>query len=309
MMSRFGRAHDRGLRVEQRVDALGGAGIGAELRRHLAAVHRAGTAAELLPGHAEQRVVDTGRDVDRARLAGAALHAATDAAEVDLPRLPGPQAFAQLLREAPRVGRRPEGVGRQSARGLVVLAAAVSGERQRQHHVGTEGPHDAHDVAERVVVAPLREGLLDAEREAELVRAAEVLLDRVVAVQRHQLGRAQDAERVEQLRADRVLPALAARDREERRAHAEPAREAHEDAVVLVVGMRGHVEHAAGRAERRSARPRPLAPRSRSSGTSGCWAGEAAPAGRSAAQATRTPRARRSCGVMPTIVGCGIIAG
>jgi hypothetical protein len=120
-------------------------------------------------------------------------------------------------------------------------------ERQRHDHVGAKRAHHADHVAERLLPAPLREGLFDAERVAELVGAAEVLLDPVVAVERQQLARAQDAECFEQLRPDRVLPALATRDREQRRAQAEPAREPHQDPVVLVVGVRGHVQHAPGR--------------------------------------------------------------
>ena len=177
------------------------------------------------------------------------LAVAADPALVDLPRLPGPQALAQLLREARRVGRRPEGLAGEPPHRLVVLAAALALEGQGEDHVGAEGPDDAHDVAERLLAAPLREGLLHAERVAELVGAAEVLLDPVVAVDRHQLPGPQHAERLEQLGADRVLPALAPRQREQARAQAEPAREADEHPVVLVVGVGGDEEDPARDAE------------------------------------------------------------
>jgi len=120
-----------------------------------------------------------------------------------------------LLREARGIPRGPERVAGEHGHRVVVLAAAFTRKRQRHDHVRAEGAHDADDVAERVLPTPLREGLLDAERVPELVGAAEVLLDGVVAVQRHELARAKDAQRIEQLRADRVLPALAARDGQE----------------------------------------------------------------------------------------------
>ena len=245
-----------------------------ELAGALAAVHRPRAAAELLPRHAQQRIVDAGRHADR-RAARPRVDAA-DPARVDLPRLPRSQAPDGAARgSAPGRPRRGRPRGR-AGRPRVVLPAARPLERQRQDDVRPERAHDAHDVAERVLAAPLREGLLDAEREAELVRAAEVLLHPVVAVQRVELRGAQHAERVEQLGADRVLPAFAARQREERRAHAEAAREPNENAVVLVVRVRRHVQHARPTPSGRSARPRPTAPRSRSSGACGAGWGEAA---------------------------------
>ncbi len=198
---------DRRLRVEEAEHPLRRTGVGPELSRPLAAVHRPRAGAELLPRHPEQRVVDAGGHADRR---ARHLPVAPDPALVDLPRLPRPQALAQLLREPRRVGRRPEGLAGEPPHRLVVLAAALALERQGEDHVGAEGADDAHDVAERLLAAPLREGLLHAEGEAELVGAAEVLLDPVVAVDRRQLPGAQHAERLEQLGPDRVLAALAA---------------------------------------------------------------------------------------------------
>ena len=179
-------AVDRRLRVEEAEDALRRPGVGHELPRPLAAVHRPRAAAELLPRHPEHGVVDAGRHADRR---AGHLAVAADPALVDLARLPRPQALAELLREARRVGGRAERLAGEPAHRLVVLAAALALEGQGEDHVGAEGADDAHDVAERLLAAPLRERLLDAEREAELVGAAEVLLDPVVAVERHQLAR------------------------------------------------------------------------------------------------------------------------
>ena len=66
--------------------------------------------------------------------------------------------------------------------------------------------------------APLLERLVDAERVAEIDGAREVLLRAVEAMQRRELLRPQHAERLENLGADLVLPAVAARRRRERRA-------------------------------------------------------------------------------------------
>ena len=88
------------------------------------------------------------------------------------------------------------------------------------------------------LAAPLLERLLDAERVAEVDRAREVLLGAVEAMQRRQLLGAQDAERLEDLRADLVLSAVAARRRRQRRAKTLTAIEHHQQPVVLVVGMR-----------------------------------------------------------------------
>ena len=97
--------------------------------------------------------------------------------------------------------------------------------------------------------APLLERLVDAEREAEVDRAGEVLLGAVEAVQRGELLGPQHAERLEDLGADLVLPAVAARRRRERGAIALAAIEHHQQPVVLIVGMRGRHHEDAGVAQ------------------------------------------------------------
>jgi hypothetical protein len=127
-----------------------------------------------------------------------------------------------------------------------MLAAGVAGRRQRDDHVGADRPDQPHVVGGDLLTAPLLEGLVDAERVAEVDRAREVLLGAVEAMQRGQLAGAQDAERLEDLRTDFVLAAVAARRRRERRAIAEAAVQHHEQPVVLVVGMRRRVHEDAG---------------------------------------------------------------
>ena len=130
-----------------------------------------------------------------------------------------------------------------------MLAAALAVVDEAHHHVGPDGADHAHVVAEDGLAAPLLERLLDAEREAEVDRAREVLLGAVELVHRRQFFGAQHGERFEDLRADLVLPAFAARGGDERRAEALRVPVVGEQRVVLVVGMRRGHHHVAHRVE------------------------------------------------------------
>jgi hypothetical protein len=141
----------RRLRVEEGEHPCRRPGVGHELRHALAAVQGPRAAAELLPRRPEDRVVHAGRHADRL---ARHLAVSADAPLVDLPRLPGPQALPQLLLEARGVGRHAERLAGESTDRLVVLPAALALEGQGEDHVGAEGPHDAHDVAERLLGGP-----------------------------------------------------------------------------------------------------------------------------------------------------------
>ena len=108
----------------------------------------------------------------------------------------------------------------------MVLAAASAVGRHRDDDVRAHHADEAHDVGEDLVLAPLRERLLDAERVAEVDRAREELLGAVDAVRREQLLGAQDREREALLGAEVVLPALAARQGQLDDARAEAVRRA-----------------------------------------------------------------------------------
>ena len=75
------------------------------------------------------------------------------------------------------------------------------------------------------------------------------MLPTVHAPGRQEFLRADDAQRIADLRADEVLPALTARQRKVRRAHAASLGEIGDELGVFVVGMRRDVEHAAALAE------------------------------------------------------------
>ena len=135
--------------------------------------------------------------------------------EVELRRLPRPQARGDLLRKPRRVSGGGERLARQDRRRLMMLPAVLSLRAHRGDHVGAHGADDAHDVAQHLLAAPPRERLLPAERVPEIHRAGEVLLGAVEAVRGQQLLGPQHGQGVEQLGANLVLSAIAARSREE----------------------------------------------------------------------------------------------
>ena len=90
-----------------------------------------------------------------------------------------------------------------------MLTPAAQIRPHRDQHVGSRHADQPHVVAEDLVLAPLLERLVDAERVAEVDGAAEHLLGAVEAVRGAQLLAAQHAKRLEQLGADLVLPAVA----------------------------------------------------------------------------------------------------
>ena len=225
-------------------------GQGDELPHALALVHAAREAADLGPGRTEQRVVATEIDRGHTRAArrpeagsrpGTHTEGESDAV-VELPRLPGSQPFGDLLRKACRVRGGAPRLVRQHRRRLVMLAAAAPLRRHGGDHVGPDGANHPDEVAEDLVPAPPLEGLLDAEGVTEVDGAGEVLLGAVQPVRGVQLLGPQHRQRVEQLGADLVLAAVAARRRQQHGAVALASRQSRQQGIVLVVGM-GHDRH------------------------------------------------------------------
>ena len=101
------------------------------------------------------------------------------------------------------------------------------------------------DVGEDAVVPPFLHGLRGGLGEAEIDGAGEKLLGAVDLARRQQFLRADHAQLRALLRADQVLPALAARERKVRRAHVAAAREIGQHARALVVGVRRDHQHRA----------------------------------------------------------------
>ena len=157
---------------------------------------------------------------------------------------------------------------------LAVPVARVPGEARQDDHRPLPAD-DFHDVRHRRFLVPR------AERFVEVLRVAVVgkggVVDPVEAVPvpgRLEFRGPDQPEPVEQLRPDGVRPRLAPGDAEERGAHpVAPAQES-EERPVLVVGMRGDVQHRPGGLEfldpvpghRRPSLPRPGRLGSRRSG-------------------------------------------
>ncbi len=127
----------------------------------------------------------------------------------------------------------------------MVLSAAGAVDPEGHHHVGAERADVADEVAENLLPPPLLEGFFGAEGVAEVDRAREVLFGAIELVRRQQLFRAQDAERVEELRPDLVLAAISPRRGHQRHPHPEMPRVQRQHRVVLIVGMRRRVHQRA----------------------------------------------------------------
>ena len=156
-----------------------------------------------------------------------------------------------------------------------MLSAARAIGAHRDHHVGPREPDQSHVVADDLVLAPLLERLVDAERVAEIHGAREELLGAIDAVRGQQLLGAQHAERLEDLGADLVLSAVAARGRRQHDSQPLALALHRQQRVVFVVWMRGDVHHRAdGRELAEHEREGHLAALI---GQPGCgWAGQAA---------------------------------
>jgi len=123
------------------------------------------------------------------------------------------------------------------------------GRKARDDDVGPEPPDDRHDVGQHGLAPPETQRLVGALREAEVARAREKLFGAVDAPGREQLLRADEPELGALLGPDEVLAAVAAGHRQVRRAHERDVLEVRQEARVLVVGVRGDVQHAPDDAE------------------------------------------------------------
>src|SRR4029453_7847023 len=112
-----------------------------------------------------------------------------------------------------------------------------------------EHPDHADHVAKDLALAPLRFGLGQRLRETVVEGAREELFTPTEAPRLEQFLGADHAERVEQLRADDVLPALSTREREIGDPRLVAPRRPCDKRRVLIVWMRTGKEHARRRLE------------------------------------------------------------
>src|SRR5688500_3391745 len=98
---------------------------------------------------------------------------------------------------------------------LAVAVARGPGEH-RDDYMRAERAHDRDDVAEQLLPGPMLVCVGRILREAEIIRAGEVLPGAIDPARRDELLGAHDAERFAQLVADEILSSIAPRQREVR---------------------------------------------------------------------------------------------
>ncbi|MEZ5419846.1 MAG: hypothetical protein R2708_21225 [Vicinamibacterales bacterium] len=231
-------------RAHAGVVAVVGPGAGHEPAAVLRTLETQAEAGDVVERVAEIGAVLAAVDAHRPRLVLA------DAADVDLEGLPRTQALGNLLGIDVRVAGGLECELRDEPGRLVVaVAIALVALEARQQHPRPAHADDADDIAHHGVLAPLLERLLEALREAVVHHRREVLLvNAVVAVGDAQLLGADEPEAVEELRPDGVVARFPAVQREQGQPGAVAARQARDDAAVLVIGMRRGVHDARRRA-------------------------------------------------------------
>ena len=196
---------------------------------------------------AEHRVERAGLDPRRSARCrgGPETHAA-----IQLQRLPGTEAFLQLLGELRGVGSRLERERCEIARQLVLpVTVGLGAAEPRVDDERPVGADDPHHVAEHLALSPERGGLGAALREPVVERPREELLGPVQGPGLQQLLGPDDAERLEQFGADDVLPALAAVERQVGHPRVVATRHPRHERRVLVVGVGRHEQGARGRRE------------------------------------------------------------
>jgi hypothetical protein len=163
-----------------------------------------------------------------------------------LPRL----EVAELLGKRRGIGGEAEGFdGQDGRRGVMAMRSRRSRREPGDDDVRAELADHADDVAEDGLPIPDAERLLGVLRVAEILRAREVLSSAVEPARCEQLLRARHTQRLAELRAEQVLSTVTARERQIGGAVSASAREVGDDLGVLVVRMRGNVQHAARRGE------------------------------------------------------------
>src|SRR5438105_13120617 len=122
---------------------------------------------------------------------------------------------------------------------MMSVSVAWRAAEDRNDHMRTKIPNDAHDIAENRILWPVLVRLFGALREPKIVRAREVLMSAVDAARGEQLLSANRAEGLTELIADEVLATVTPGEREIRRFHLAPSRQAGEGLFILVVLRRG----------------------------------------------------------------------
>src|SRR5260370_1184741 len=127
------------------------------------------------------------------------------------------------------------------------MTVAGSPAEAQYNHVWPESPDRPHDVAKDLVVpTPLFKRFLGRFAEPEIDRPREKLLGAVDSPGRQKFLSANHSQRVALFRANQILPALAAGEREIARPHLAATREIGQNRCVFIVRMGGDHQDTAG---------------------------------------------------------------
>ena len=166
-------------------------------------------------------------------------------AAVELQRLPGTQAFQDLLWKLGGVSRRAKGQRNELSRELVmpVTIRRCAAEDRIDDERAEHAYHPDH-VADDFLLAPHAGGFLQRLGEPEVELPAEELLTAVQSPRLQQLLRANDSQGLEELGPDGILPAFPTREGKVPHAGVIAAGEPGHEQRVLVIRVRADDQHA-----------------------------------------------------------------
>ena len=127
----------------------------------------------------------------------------------------------------------------------MTVRLVVLGTETRHHHIWPEAPDLPDDIGKNFVAVPNAQCFGRAFRKAEIDCAREKLPAMIEPARGEKFLCADDTEALAQLGPDQVLPAVAARDGKIGGVIKRTIRPKRDEIRVLIVRMRGHVEHAA----------------------------------------------------------------
>ena len=208
---------------------------------------RAAGRVDLGVGFSEQRLIAAGLEQDQAAGSKGTLRARKKNADAFQRSRVGCHGCdeLQLLRETLRIAGQLESFLRElRGRGVMAVRLVVVGRETRDDDVGPEFADRPDRVGQNLVAIPEAQRLRGRLRESEIVRAREELLAVIDPARGQQFLGADDAQLFAQLRADQILPAVAARQRKIGGVVKRAVRPIGDQAGVLVVRMRGDVKRA-----------------------------------------------------------------
>ncbi len=127
---------------------------------------------------------------------------------------------------------------------MMAMAVGWRARKAGDDHVGLKGAHDTDHVPQNLLVAPFRQRLVGALREPKIVGAGEELLGPVHPSSRQQFFCANDPQRLKELGAEPILPAVATGHGQVGRPGEDTTPQIGQQGVVLVVGVGSDMEHA-----------------------------------------------------------------